>query len=180
MSLPRSSPLNVLSSRRRGANLVNVNARLEDNAVPLLILAAVIVAAVAAWIVGERYAVNHDAINSFFRNGPLAGVLFLAVLVCTAWVTGHCLMHGDRTLRMLLLVVFVVVAVLVLTAFWFYYRSHDQTVAKWLAIAALVAGVFHTYLCWRCAEVQGVIAMVPAALFLVLMVWRFWVDTPHA
>ena len=176
-SSPRSSALSRASSQRsRKSGYSSLTARLEDNIMPVLLLAAIVASAVIAWIVGNRYEPKAlaDGWNEVFRNAPLAGVALLTVLGVTAWVTAHSFMRGDDTARMALLVIFVLVALLLAVAMWFFYRRDDRTVAFYLVVATTVAGLVHTYFCWRSWGVMGVVGMVPAVLLLVFLLWHFW------
>jgi hypothetical protein len=158
---------------RRGAS--NLTARLEENIVPVLLLAAIVVAAVIAWLVGDRYEAfaAADGWHTFFRNGALMGTLFLGALLCVAWVTAHAYMHADNTIRMALLALFVGIAVLAGFSLWLYFKeTPDARLAFWLLLVAVVGVLVHTYLVWMHAKVMGVVGMLPLIVVGVYLLWR--------
>lgn len=173
---PRSSALSRASSMKRSRHdMSDFTDKLEANILPVLLVAAVVAAGVVAWVAHNyEQVVTAHGWRELFTNGFLAGVTLLAVLGCVAWVTAHAYMHSDKTIRMVLLGIFVAAAALLVAIAWFYFRRDDVTVAFYLTVA-LVAGVLvHTYFCWRALAVMGVAAMVPAVLLGAFLLWQFW------
>ena len=103
---PCSTVLGRSSAMKRGrsdtfglhrSDMFTLPHSLEEN-LSVLVLAAVVVAAVVAYVVGDHYAAvaAQQSWQEVFQNPVLAGVALLAVLVCTAWVTAHAYMHSDH------------------------------------------------------------------------------------
>lgn len=176
-SSPRSSALaRAKDSRRCHDGVHDLTHRLAANILPVLLLAAVVVSAVIAWLVGSRYeavAVSKGWAE-VFRYGTLAGVALLAILGVTAWVTAHAYMHSDPTYRMVLLAIFVGVSVVLGLALYFFFCRNDRTVAFYLTVVAVLAVLVHTYLCWRAMGLMGVVGMVPAVVLGAYLLYRFW------
>lgn len=176
---PRSTALSRAGQKRYGNDMSDFTRRLESNIDVVLQGAALLVAVVIACIVGERF----DSVTiqqnwpEVTRNGCLAGVVLLAVLCVTAWVTGWAYMKADHTVRLVLLGLFLAVAVLLTVAFWMYFREDRMYVAFWLVVAALVGVAVHAYLCYREVMMYGALAMVPLALLCLFLIWQFWPES---
>lgn len=177
---PRSSVLGRSSAMKRGRSSVDsLTMRLEENLLPVLVIAAVVVAAVVAFIIGDDYSTvaSQQSWQDVFQNPVLAGVVLLAVLVCTAWVTAHAYMYSEKTARWVLLAIFVGAAVVLGVALWlFFCRPDDRTVAFYLVLVVALGLLVHTWLCWRALRVMGVVGMLPALLLGVFLLWHFWPD----
>lgn len=177
---PRSSALTRAGTLRKSSHDMSYfTSRLEDNIMPVLAVAALIVGLVIAWFVGERYEATTTRFNwpEVTRNGCLAGVVLLAVLCVTAWVTGSAYMKADHTMRLVLLGLFLLVAVLLAVAAWMYFREERMHAAFYLVVAAALAVAVHTYLCWRDLGLYGAAAMIPAILLVLFLLWQFWPET---
>lgn len=177
---PRSSALSRASSLKRShSDMSDLAGYLEANIKPVLVVAALVVTVVVAWLVGDKYeaATVRQGWPEVTRNGTLAGAVLLAVLAVTAWVTAHAYMSADRTIRMALLAIFVAVAVLVAVALWMYFSEDRVTVAFYLVVAAVLLVAVHTYLCWRELAMMGVVGMVPAVLLGLFLLWQFWPES---
>lgn len=176
---PRSRSLASAGYKRSSHDMSDFTRRLEDNIQVVLQLVALVVAVVIAVIVGERFdatTINHEW-PEVTRNGCLAGVVLLAVLGVTAWVTAWAYMSADHTMRLVLLGLFALVAVLLAVAFWFYFREDRMNVAFWLVVAALVGVAVHAYLCYREVMLYGAVAMIPLALLCLFLIWQFWPES---
>lgn len=183
-SSPRSSALSrsSLQRSRRSVGVSSLTRQLDENIMMILVLAAVVVAAAIAWIVGERYHQRAVSLgwDELFQNGVLAGVALLLVLLVTAWITAQCYMRAHGMERWALLGIFVVIAVLLGVAAWYFWRRQDRNVAFYLVVAATVLGLVHTFLCFRAYQFMGVAGMVPAVLLLAFLLWRFWPEDEPA
>lgn len=168
---PRSS---ALSSRRVSRSDMPME-WVADNVTAVLAIAAVVACIVVAVIAKdyEAKAAAH-AWNSLFRNGPLAGVALLAVLGCTAWVTGEAFHKSDSMVRQVLLGIFVLAAVVLAVIAYLFFRKDDIQWAFYLSVALTVAVLVHTYLCWKACHLLGVVGMVPALLLCVFLLYHFW------
>lgn len=181
---PRSSILGRGSAKRtRGGDSMHLVSRLEENLLPVLVAAAVVVAAVIAFIIGDDYQSVTTQLSwpELLQNPALAGAVLAGVLVCTAWVTAHAYMHSDQMYRWILLGIFVGAAVVLGIALWlFFCRPDDRLVAFWLVVLVAVGLVVHTWVCYRALHFMGILGMVPVLVVGVLLLWYFWQDRESA
>lgn len=175
---PRTTALARARDSRQDRRLVSdLTSQLEKNLLPVLFVAAVVVAAVTAYFVDKDYAKVAIELkwNEFFQNALLAGVLFAGVLCATAWITAHCYMMADQFYRMVLLGLFVGIALCVGFSLWlFFTRPDNRTMAAWLMAVAVVGALVHTYICFKTAYLTGLVGMAPLLVTGIYLLWRIF------
>ena len=169
-TLPRSMPISSCYTKEW-------TAQLEENILPVLLVAAAVASAVVAWIARDYEMVTHDRKwPHCSQSGVLAGVSMLAALGCAAWVTSRVYEKSDHFYRMLLLGLFAASAVLLGVVAWMYFRTQEMNVAFYLACALVAVLLGHTYVCFRYWGSAGVLAMVPAVLLALFVAWCLYPD----
>lgn len=181
MSLPlnisplvTSDPSSVSAVLPTGNYTTDSKMSMDKMKVWIFVVLAIVVIIILCWI-AKNYKCVSDALNTgcWCSNPLIGGILLFIALLITAWFTSRAFVMADSTTRNFLMVGFVAISILLILAFFLFYKKSNYSAAFYVSLLIVAVAFLHMYFCFKVNKNAGY-AQLPLVIMTIVLACYFY------